>query len=263
MEPLILYLSPEIFLPPEEFPHLHLLVTADPHGINNGVFLMKVHSWSVQLLCAIIAYRTFRPDAELTYRDQSALEEILKEKAFRRNFAILPQRWINAYQDERDGSRTLPFQILPGDYLVHFPGVPERDARMRFYLDIAERHWPKWEIDLESTTYPKEINEYWIEEQGKLTKERTLAQEAAREAREYLKKCQDELKQYKARLEDGQRETIEKSLKVMGDALEDDRDDIEAVQDAQERLNKVCAISVYPVIKIDTAIVCGTFASLD
>ena len=243
-------MSTEIFLPPEEFPHLHLLVTADPHGINNGIFFIKVHSWSVQLLCAVIAYMTFRPDAELIYRDQSALEEILKENAFRRNFAILPQRWINAYQDERDGSRTLPFQILPGDFLVHFPGVPGRDASMRFYLDIADRHWPKWEIDLEATTYPQEINEYWIEEQGKLAKERTLAQEAAREAREYLKKCQDELTEYQARLGNDEREAIEKSIRVMGDALEDDRDDIEVVKDAQERLKEVGTISVYPVDQV-------------
>ena len=245
MQPLIPTLSTEIFLPPEEFPHLHLLVTADPHGINNGIFFIKVHPWSVQLLCAIIAYTTFRPDVELIYRDQSALEEILKEKAFKRNFAILPQRWINAYQDEHDGSRTLPFQILPGDFLVHFPGVPGRDARMRFYLDIAERHWPKWEVDLDSTSYPKEINEYWIEKQGMLAKERTLAQEAAKEAREYLKKCQDELKEYQARLENGEHEAIEKSIKVLGDALEDDRDDIEIVKDAQERLKKVGAVSYH------------------
>ena len=247
MELLIPTVSTEIFLPPEEFPHLHLLVTADPHGINNGIFFIKVHSWSVQLLCATIAYTTFRPDADLIYRDQSALEEILKEKGYRRNFAILPQRWINAYQAERDGSRTLPFQILPGDFLVHFPGVPGRDERMRHYLDIAERHWPKWEINLESTTYPKEISEYWIEKQGALAKERTLAQEAAKEAREYLNKCQDALKEYQARLGNDEYEAIEKSIKVLRDALEDDRDDIEIVRNAQERLKKVLAISAYHV----------------
>ena len=115
---------------------------------------------------------------------------------------------------------------------------------MRHYLDIAERHWPKWEIDLESTTYPKEIGEYWTEKQGILAKERTLAQEAAKEARQYLNKCQDALNEYQAKLRNDEHEAIEKSIKVLRDALEDDRDDIEIVKDAQEGLKKVCAICV-------------------
>ena len=233
----------EIFLPPEEFPHLHLLVTADPHGLNNGIFFIKVHSWSVQLLCAIIAYPSFRPEADLTYRDQTALDEILKDKSFKSNFAIVPQRWINAYQDELDGSRTHAFQLLPGDLLVHFPGVPQRDERMRFYLDMAERHWPKWEMDLHSTTYPAEIKEYWIEQQGVLAKERTLARMTASEAREFLSKCQDEMREYRDRLDSGEREILETNMQEMGNALEDDRDDIEIVKEVFGRLQKVGAIS--------------------
>lgn len=229
----------EIFLPPEEFPHLHLLVTADPHGLNNGIFFIKVHSWSVQLLSAVIAYPTFRPGADLKYRDQTALEEILKERAFKENFAILPQRWINAYQAERDWSRKHRFQVLPGDLLVHFPGVPQRDERMRFYLDMAERHWPKWEMDLDSTTYPTEIKEYWIEQQGILAKGRTLAQQTASEVREFYRKCQNELTEYRDRLDSAELEAIEKDMKAMGDALEDDRDNRDIVKEATDRLQRV------------------------
>ena len=229
----------EIFLPPEEFPDLHLLVTADPHGINNGIFFLKVHPWTVELLSAIIAYPTFRPDENLEYRDQSALEQVLKEKLFKNNFAILPQRWINAYQAERDGSRTLPFQITAGDLLVHFPGVPERDERMRYYLDIAERHWPKWEKSLDNTTYPEEIRTYWIEQQGIQAKQRKEAQRVAKTAREYLGKAQEEVKKHQGVIDSGQLEVIDHSMTGMKDALEDDRDNLDIVKEVLDRLKKV------------------------
>lgn len=229
----------EIFLPPEQFPHLHLLVTTDPHGLNNGVFFIKVHPWSVELLSAVIAYPTFRPEVPLEFRDQSALEETLKEKPFRKNFAILPQRWINAYQAERDGSRTLPFQVVPGDLLVHFPGVPQRDEWMRHYLGIAERHWPKWEVDLESSHYPEEIRDYWVEQQATLAKERTQAQRLAGEAREFLVKFKENLGECRKRLGGGEIEKAERNMREMDNALEDGRDDLEIVAQALENLKKV------------------------
>ena len=40
----------EIFPPPKSFPCLHLLVTADSHGLNDGIFFIKVHFWSIELL---------------------------------------------------------------------------------------------------------------------------------------------------------------------------------------------------------------------
>ena len=229
----------EIFLPPEQFPHLHLLATADPHGLNNGVFFIKIHPWSVGLLSAVIAYPTFRPEVHLEFRDQSALEEILKEKPFKKNFAILPQRWINAYQAERDGSRTLPFQVVPGDLLVHLPGVPQRDEWMRHYLGIAERHWPKWEVDLDSTNYSKEITDYWIEQQATLAKERTQAQRLAGEARKFLVEFKKDFEECRKRLDSGESEKVERHVREMNDALEDGRDDLEIVAQALQNLKKV------------------------
>jgi len=229
----------DIFLPPEEFPHLHLLVTADPHGLNNGIFFLKVHPWSVALLSAVIAYPIFRPDQKLKYRDQSALEALVKDRKFGRNSAILPQRWFNAYQAERDGSRTLPFQFMPGDLLVHFPGVPDRGASMKHYIDLAEHHSPAWEISLESTNYLNETKEFWAEQQRALTKRRRKAERFAAEAREGLTTTQDQLKLHGGTLDSGELEQVEQHVRQLQDALEDNRDDLEAVKSAYENLQKV------------------------
>lgn len=229
----------EIFLPPEEFPHIHLLATADPHGPNNGIFFLKIHPWSVELLSAVIAYPTFRPDQALQYRDQSALEKILKEPKFHRNFAIVPQRWFNAYQAEEDFSRTLPFQFLPGDLLVHFPGVPDRDKHMKKYLVLAEQHSPNWEIPLESSHYLNETRAFWAEQQRKLAEKRARAEHVSPQAHELLDNTQDQLKTLGGVLDSGELENLEHDMKLLKITLEDNPDDPEAIKLAVEKVQNV------------------------
>ena len=229
----------DIFLPPDEFPHLHLLTTADPNGLNNGVFFLKVHSWSVELLSSVIAYRAFRPDEELRFRDQSALQVMLKERQFRRNFVIVPQRWFNSYQAEHDGSRTLPFQILPGDLLVHFPGVPNRGSRMRVWLERAEKHLPEWELELEHTNYPNETKTFWAEQLDVLAKERSEAQSFAEQASELLARTQQQLTTHSKAIDSGELEQVEKHVKQLKTSLDEYSDDPEAIRDALQNLQKV------------------------
>lgn len=234
----------EMFLPPDEFPHLHLLITADPNGPNNGIFFLKVHPWSAELLSTIIAYRTFRPDDELKFRDQSALQQILKNKRFRRNFVIVPQRWFNAYQQEVDGSRTLPFQILPGDLLVHFPGVPNRGSRMRFWLDRAERHLPEWEVDLQDSIYPNATKAFWADQLDVLAKERMEAQKFAEQATQLMAATQQQLTTHSQAIDSGELERVEKHVKQLKTALNDQRDDAEAIRDALLDLKKVGKLGI-------------------
>jgi hypothetical protein len=47
-------LSPCVFLPPERLENIYALVTADHNGLNNGVFYLKVHTSSIDLLTRII-----------------------------------------------------------------------------------------------------------------------------------------------------------------------------------------------------------------
>lgn len=80
-------ISLDIFIPPSpEFDHVNLLKTHDRHGLNNGVFLIKVNDWSVKLLTTVLAFHHFKPMVELKYSEQSAMEEMLKDVG--RNFFI-------------------------------------------------------------------------------------------------------------------------------------------------------------------------------
>ncbi|MCJ1438569.1 hypothetical protein MMC27_007959 [Xylographa pallens] len=98
-----------LFLPPPSHPHIHLLLTADPHGLNNGVFFLRVHAWSISLLTAVLAHPTYRPSTPLPYRDQSALGLLLQNgsvTAYGAHFLAVPQRWFNAYAGELEGDES-------------------------------------------------------------------------------------------------------------------------------------------------------------
>ncbi|EED11621.1 conserved hypothetical protein [Talaromyces stipitatus ATCC 10500] len=55
----------ETFLPPPDVLNVHLLLTKDWNGMNNGVFPIRVHPWSVELLSAALAYPVMNPNVEL------------------------------------------------------------------------------------------------------------------------------------------------------------------------------------------------------
>ena len=54
----------EIFLPPEEFDHIHFLGTHDEEGLNCGVFFIRVHEWSVQMLLDVLAIPDHHPEVQ-------------------------------------------------------------------------------------------------------------------------------------------------------------------------------------------------------
>lgn len=232
----------EIFLPPATFPHIHLLVTADPHGLNNGVFFIKVHSWSVELISAVVAFRFYNPETELQYRDQSALVEVLTGKHFRNNVLYLPQRWFNAYQQALEPTEAIhPFQLQRGDLLVHFPGVPDRDDRMRFYLEKAERHLPEWELDLVRTIYPTEVKDFWAKQLVALNAQRSELRKSIEGAENTTRTTEAYLQTFRGELDKPEAERIDAQLQTMKQMLSEHPDDLYAVESAQEHLQKVSA----------------------
>jgi hypothetical protein len=71
-------ISLDIFIPPSpDFDWVNIVYTQDRHGLNNGVFLIKVNAWSVKLLSGVIALHNFKPDKELVFSEQSSLEELI------------------------------------------------------------------------------------------------------------------------------------------------------------------------------------------
>ncbi|RJE20397.1 hypothetical protein PHISCL_07268 [Aspergillus sclerotialis] len=159
----------ETFLPPSHFPDIRLLLSKDWNGMNNGVFFLRVHPWSVELLTAAISYPVLHPDVDLHWPDQSALMNILNENDyFSRSVEYCPLRWFNAYMRSTNGryrNLELPrsFQVHPGDLLVHFPGTrPENlNTTLAPYIAIANAHEPEWELSLENTKYIQKTKDFW------------------------------------------------------------------------------------------------------
>ncbi|KAJ7288550.1 hypothetical protein C8J57DRAFT_519565 [Mycena rebaudengoi] len=131
-------------------------------GINDGVFAIRVHRWSVELMSAVVAYPTYFPRNVTASRfgEQSALEWLLKSpdspiQEVNSHWADAPARWFNAlpfnnpvvpkennigilasemtperfdagttdvYQDGSDPMIINPWKVMRGDLVVHFAG---------------------------------------------------------------------------------------------------------------------------------------------
>ena len=73
---------------------------------------------------------------------------------------VVPQRWFNGYQGEHNETLA-PLQVRRGDLLVHFAGVGDKNERMGYWLDRAEQHLPDWEVEVQHTSYPYEVRDFW------------------------------------------------------------------------------------------------------
>ncbi|KAI9374064.1 hypothetical protein BJX61DRAFT_499936 [Aspergillus egyptiacus] len=159
----------ETFLPPRHLRDVHMVLTEDWNGMNAGVFPIRVHPWSIQLLSAAIGYPFTNPDATLYWAEQSAMVRLLDEhEYFSQSVAYVPLRWFNAYMRAPDGeslNEDSPedLQVHPGDLLVHFPGTPRDhfNETLSPYLAIAEEHRRDWELPVEETVYPAETAAFW------------------------------------------------------------------------------------------------------
>ncbi|KAH0055410.1 glycosyltransferase family 34 protein, partial [Aureobasidium melanogenum] len=194
------YVPLEIFLPPSpQFDDVHLLVTNDWNGLNNGVFPVRVNQWAVELFSAIISSRYYKPDQDLTFRDQSAMNTLLKDKKFAAHTVDAPQRWFNAYQGEHNETLA-PYQVRRGDFLVHFAGVINRDERILFWLDRAEQHLPDWEMEVQHTSYPVEVKDFWNQKASERAAKQAEVAEARRKANELLIQTEARMSEYQERL---------------------------------------------------------------
>ncbi|PNS21452.1 serine/threonine-protein phosphatase PP-Z [Sphaceloma murrayae] len=205
----------ETFLPPSpEFDDVNALLTRDWNGLNNGVFPLRVCQWSVDLFAAIVSFRFYRPDAPLVFRDQSAMEALLREDRFARHVVWAPQRWFNAYQGEHNETLA-PFQVRRGDFLVHFAGVGDREQRMLYWLERAEEHLPDWEIEVQHTSYPGEAKEFWRAERESRAERARMLAEVRQKAVELWGKTEGELGEYAMRLQESESGMIREKVEAL------------------------------------------------
>jgi hypothetical protein len=167
-----------------------------------------------------VAYRHYRPDDVLVYRDQSAMDTLMHEPRFAPHIIQAPQRWFNAYQGEHNETLA-PFQIRRGDFLVHFAGVGNREERMGYWLERAEQHLEDWEVPLKSTSYPQEARDFWAE-QSDLRKQREQELTMQRKTtHELLAKVEETLNAYGDRLGEEQRAAIDAPIEELKSLLDD------------------------------------------
>ena len=159
-------LSPCVFLPPENLPDVYALVTADHNGLNNGIFYLKVHPSSVDLLTKTIDYPLAHPEDDLGwFGEQAAMAKVIKsieaehpDSTQPSGIAWIPRPWINNYEWEHG------FEGGPGSFMVHFAGLAEtRLAHMAAWLEELERNQGKWEIPLEKMSLKDDIPKFWQE----------------------------------------------------------------------------------------------------
>lgn len=102
----------EVFLPPEPaFSNIHFLCGNDHNGLNDGAFLLRVNDFALHMLAASLSVETFRPEVDLKYSEQSAIEHVVLAGDVYRpwdgtryidGYAQIPQRWMNAYMGARN-----------------------------------------------------------------------------------------------------------------------------------------------------------------
>lgn len=240
----------ETFLPPagKEFEDVYLLFSNDWNGLNNGVFPIRVNQWAVKLFSNIVAYRHYKPEEPLPFRDQSVMDNVMHEPEFVRNIVQLPQRWFNAYQGEHNETLA-PFQIRRGDLLLHFAGVPNREERMMYWLDRAEQHLDDWEVPLKSTSYPQERKDFWAEYRVTLAAQKKEVTGTRLKATQLLNTVETQLVEFGDRLSAADKEEIKKARedfqKVMSDDnYKDDKAKLEEELVKMERIARPLTLAI-------------------
>ncbi|KXH69193.1 hypothetical protein CSAL01_07739 [Colletotrichum salicis] len=152
--------------------YVHLIAADDWNGLNNGVFLLRVGQWAIELFSAIMAFRHFRPGTELRFTEQSAMEILIKEKRFKKGVRMVPQTWFNSYPGSIKASTYLEgndekglsdWQTRRGDFLIHFAGFGEDDRAksMDSWLDmLGKTHFTLEGGRVQRNASP-DIEAYW------------------------------------------------------------------------------------------------------
>jgi len=116
----------EAFLPNENMSNIHFIGSDDVNGLNAGVFLIRVHPWSLNFIMRGMSYSYFHKNKGLKYADQSSLNNVLTEsKEDDTHYIIVPQSWFNSYIGLNKN----------GDFLLHLAGHVHKDSEAKTFRD--------------------------------------------------------------------------------------------------------------------------------
>jgi len=141
----------ETFLPNEKMDLIHLIVSDDINGLNCGVFFIRVHPWSLNLLMRAYSYFYYHPDRYLLFADQSSINNVLTSSSdAEEHYIIVPKYWFNSYIDDKE----------KGEFLVHLAGQSDKSLKAKqFRLEI--KNDTEWYTSMNNNDLRKKVLEYY------------------------------------------------------------------------------------------------------
>lgn len=156
-------------------PEVNLLAANDPDGLNNGIFLLRVSHWAIEVFTAILAYRHYNPNVELKFTEQSAMELVLQDQRFSNKVQFVPQHWFNPFPRGNASNFVSNNETNPegwdelvarrGDWLIHFAGHSHKDEAINEWADMLDGMEDVWETDRVLRNVDGEVRQFW-EEKG-------------------------------------------------------------------------------------------------
>ena len=154
----------ELFLPPDAFSDINFMATKNLDGFNAGLFFFRVDQWSVDILSDAYSLPRLRPEIEISGNiEQNALKQLFGEESNKKHILYQPQLWYNGFK----GDERAETEIHEGDMLVHFAGINhdnegemKKELMSQWFVKI-EQQPDTWQVPLEKTKYPKEIEAFW------------------------------------------------------------------------------------------------------
>ena len=140
------------------------MATKNVDGFNAGLCFFRVNEWSVDLLSDAYSLSRLLPKIDISGNvEQNALKYLFDLERNKKHILYQPQLWYNGFK----GAERAETEINGGDMLVHFAGVnhagegQKKDQLMSLWLAKIEEQPNKWQVPLEQTRYPREIEAFW------------------------------------------------------------------------------------------------------
>ncbi|KAF2268074.1 galactosyl transferase GMA12/MNN10 family protein [Lojkania enalia] len=154
---------------PEHEPNV--IVSNDPSGFNDGVFFLRVNQWAVDLFTDILAFRHFKPEVELVFSEQSAMDHVLQHPKFKDHVQLVPQHWFNAYpldgpkeyelRSDKEAKEMEEFKLRRGDFLVHFAGHNDKEGAMPDWAEYLAVNPTPWGDGRVQRDVSGEVDKWW------------------------------------------------------------------------------------------------------
>jgi len=150
----------EVFIPKDN--NIHFIAATDMQGLNAGVFLVRVCSWSLNFMMRAITYQYYFNEDVLEFSDQSAMNNVLVKFKEEKHYVIVPQQWFNTYKRN--------YRV--GDFIIHFAGSKAKDEESSEKRKEVYNN-PNWESQRTNKKFREEVLKYY-EEQSKPEKKKKL-----------------------------------------------------------------------------------------